>query len=359
MVIALIAFLLVLLLVVGIHEAGHAIVARFFKVKIEHIAIGFGRPLLKWQSKSGVKWIWALWPLGGAVRLLNTRIADVPKYLHSQFFDKQPGWVRTLILLAGVVANLLLAWCALLLVFMMGINHRPPVVKQVIPNTIAYQAGLQGGDTIESVNGIKIVSWEQFGQALIMDMGNSSLAVALKTAAGKKKDTQINLEHWQISSKDHSLLSSFGVFPDKKVKKKRIIADSFSDALKLASQKLLSLLLFFIVMIERVVTRAIPFALLLGPIGILEVTSYSFIQGLSVFSMFLAELSLAVAVVNSLPIPGLDGGSIIYTWIEKIRGKPMSVGLEVLLYRLAVIAFVVLFVNLILNDLQRFLRLPS
>lgn len=164
----------------------------------------------------------------------------------------------------------------------------------------------------------------------------------------------LDLTHWRIGPKDTSLLSSLGISPDKKIKEKLIIADSFFNALTYALQTVTSLLLFFIVMLERVVTGALPFTLLLGPLGFLKVTALSFIQGLSVFSMFVATLSLAVAIVNILPIPGLDGGSIVYVWLEKLRGKPMSIAMEILLYRLAVIIFVILLINLTMNDIQRY-----
>lgn len=354
-VLTLFAFVLTLLLVVGIHEAGHALMARLFKVKIKHIAIGFGRPLLQWQSKSGLKWIWALWPLGGSVRLLNTRIANVPKNQYSQCFDKQPVWVRTIILVAGVLTNLMLAWLALFLVFMIGINQRPPVLKKVKASSLAYQSGLRSGDIIESVDGAKIDSWVQFGQFLIIGMGRASLNLTVKTISGKQKTLNLDLKQWRIRPSDRSILSSLGISADNKVQKKLIIADSSWDAIKKSSNRFAALLYFFIIMLERIVTGTIPFTLLLGPVGILEVTVHSFVQGISVFAMFVASLSLAVAIINILPIPGLDGGSIIYGWIEKIRGKPMSIAMEVLLYQLALIIFVVLLINLLVNDMQRYL----
>jgi regulator of sigma E protease len=355
MILALIALVITLLLVVGIHEAGHAMVARLFKVKIEHIAIGFGRPLLQWQSKGGVKWIWALWPLGGSVRLLNTRITQVAKKYHPQCFDKQSVGVRTLILIAGVLANLILAWLALLLVFVIGIYQQPPLLEQVKPDTLAYQAGLRSGDAIETMNRTKVVSWQQVGMLLIRGMGDSTLAIRAKSASGQQKNLKIDLTNWRIRPQDKSLLASLGMSADMNVKKQQVIANSFPDALVLATQSYLEMLVFFMVMLKKIVTGALPFTLLLGPVGVLEVTLLSFTQGVSVFAMFVAGLSLAVALINSLPIPGLDGGSIVYAWIEKIRGKPISVALEVLLYRLAVIIFVVLFVNLLANDIQRYL----
>ena len=82
----------------------------------------------------------------------------------------------------------------------------------------------------------------------------------------------------------------------------------------------------------------------------------SFLQGLVVFLYFISSLSFAVALINLFPIPGLDGGSIMYALIEKIRGKPVSVGMEVLLHRLIFIVFCLVLVQLLLNDLQRLMH---
>lgn len=355
MLMAFIAIVVTLILVVGIHEAGHAIVARFFHVKIEHIAIGFGRPLLQWQSRSGIKWIWALWPLGGSVRLLNTRIAAVPKKLHAQCFDKQPVWIRVLILLAGVIANLILAWCALVLVFSNGIFQRPPVIQSVQEHSIASDAGLSAGDRIASVSGTQIDSWQGFARSVIIAMGSSKLKLTVLKSTGEVQQHSLNLRNWRIRPRDKSLLQSIGIQADMQVKKKLKVASSFWESIKEAGSTLWELMFFLMVMLVRIISGAIPFSLLLGPLGMLDATVYSFSQGVSVFALFVASFSLAVALINILPIPGLDGGSILYALIEKIRGKPISIAMEVLLYRLAVIVFAVLLFNLLMNDLQRFI----
>lgn len=105
--------------------------------------------------------------------------------------------------------------------------------------------------------------------------------------------------------------------------------------------------------LKQLFTGAIPFSVLLGPIGIFAASVASLMQGIAVFLFFIATLSLAVAVINLLPIPGLDGGSIVYAIVEKIRGKPVSVPMELLLHRLVFIIFCVLLVHLLMNDLQR------
>ncbi len=355
MILGLVSFILVMLLVVGVHEAGHALVARVFNVKIEQIVIGFGRPLLRWTSKSKIQWIWALWPLGGAVRLLNTRIAKVPETQYPQCFDKQSAGKKTLILLAGAMANLMLCWLALLLVFSIGIELKPAIIEDVMPGSIAAEAGIKANDQITSVHGTPVESWQQFGRALIMGMGSDALNLFVKTPDGQQRAISLNLKNWRIKPRDRSILTAIGIVPDLKVKPKKIISDSFFDAAARASTSFLELFIFLSVTLKLVLTGVLPFSQLLGPAGMLEQILSSFSQGLSIFSLFVAGFSMAVAIVNLLPVPGLDGASIVYAWLEKIRGKPISVAMEILLYQLAVIFFIILLFNLFMNDLQRYL----
>jgi len=121
-----------------------------------------------------------------------------------------------------------------------------------------------------------------------------------------------------------------------------------------ANATIIQWLYFFLMVLKQLIIGAIPFSVLLGPIGLFAVSITSLSQGIVVFMFFIASLSTAVALVNLFPIPGLDGGSILYALIEKIRGKPLSVAMELLLYRLVVIVFALLLVHLLMNDLQRF-----
>lgn len=348
------AIILTLLLVVGLHEAGHAIAARFFNVKIKRISIGFGKPLIRWQSKSGIEWIWALLPLGGYVQLLNSRIEPVEKKDYIHCFDKQPAYVRIIILLAGVIVNLLTAWIALLLVFSIGVFHYPPQVKSVQAESLAAESGLQKGDRILAIEGQETPSWRQVGMRLMIAMGEKKVAVKVHNEAGDTRLLHFDLSHWFLKPRDNSLFDSLGFQPDVSVKKRRLAADSFLDAISRATAQMTETLYFFIIMFKLLFTGKIPFTSLLGPIGMFSVSISSFMEGVAVFMSFIATFSLAVALANIFPIPGLDGGSILYTIIEKIRGKPMSVALEILLFRLAMIVFFVILLNLLANDLHRY-----
>lgn len=351
---ALLAILLTLIFVVGIHEAGHALAAKIFSVKIQKISIGFGKSLISWKTKYGQEWAWSLWPLGGYVQLLNSRIQPVPVAEHGQCFDKKPVWIRIIILLSGALANLLTAWLAFTLLFIIGYQQIPPQVKAVTADSMAMKAGLKMGDRFTSLGGQDINSWQETGMQLIMKLGQKDVPASVKDTAGKMRDISLDLSQWRYKRGERSLLQGLGIVPESTIKE-QIKGVSLGAAFMHAVTKSMQLLHFFLVMLKQLITGMIPFALLLGPIGLFSVSVTSFYQGVPVFLYFIANFSLAVGLVNLFPFPGLDGGSIVYALVEKIRGKPVSVPMEVLLHQLAVIFFVILLVQLLLNDVQRYL----
>ncbi|MGM9453828.1 M50 family metallopeptidase [Legionella bozemanae] len=353
MFLAIIAIILTLILVVGIHEGGHAIAARIFAVKIKKVSIGFGKPLLRWESRSGCEWVWAFFPLGGYVQLENTRISPVKPAQQSGCFDKKPVWQRILILLAGAAANLITAWFTLVLVYCVGLTYTLPEIKEVLPNSAASQAGMHPGDQFKSIDNSTTSTWSDVGMRLVILWGKKDIPVTLIQADGKESKATLDLSHEQFHGVKGSLLTQLGIKPNTAAAKSVLQASSFMDAIQKTNEFMVNMVYFFLMILKQLFTGVIPFSVLLGPIGIFAASVASLTQGMVVFLFFIATLSLAVAVINLFPIPGLDGGSIVYAIIEKVRGKAVSVPMELLLHRLVVIAFCVLLVHLLMNDLQR------
>ncbi len=108
--------------------------------------------------------------------------------------------------------------------------------------------------------------------------------------------------------------------------------------------------------IKQIVTGVVPLSFLLGPLGLITVSANALAYGSSTFMIFIASLSAAVGLMNLFPIPGLDGGSIFWTLLEKMRGKPISIAFEWLCFQFAKIAFYVLLIQLVVNDIGKWLR---
>ncbi len=349
------AIVLCLLLVVGIHEAGHALAAWYFDVKIKRISVGFGRPLFHWRSRNGCEWVWSMWPLGGSVELLNTRIEPVNTSDFKHCFDKKSLWARWIILLSGAAANAWVAFFALVWMFMLGFEQVAPVISTVKPSSVAAMAGLKPGDRVLCLAEHPTQSWQAVGMQLVMHFGQKNVVMVVKNRAGEPRDLTLNLQQWHYQRGDHSLLEAIGLHPDLSKKQTNVVHGvSWMKAIPLAGTQVFGLVVFFLVMLKQVLTGMIPFFLLMGPFGLFMAMAHSFFQGLTVFLYFIAHLSVVVGLVNLLPIPALDGGAMVYALVEKMRGKPVSIAFELLLYRLTCIGFCLLFVQLILNDARRY-----
>ena len=351
---SLLAIALSILLVVGVHEAGHALIARLFNVQVTRISIGFGKSLFCWQGKNGTEWVWSLWPLGGYVQLANTRIQPVLKKNLPYCFDKKPIHVRCLILFAGVAFNGLTAWLALVCFFLVGYQQTLPVIDAITPHSIAAKAMLAPGDKIISLAGQKTPSWREVGMDLIKSNGHV-VAGIVENSRGHLRPVTLDLTQGLFKVKGMSLLKATGIHPLQSLSVvQKVQGLPLLKATQQALFQLLEMGCFFIVVIKQLVTGLLPFSLLLGPLSLFTLMASSFFQGLAVFLYFIASLSLSVGFINLLPVPGLDGGAILYTFVEKIRGKPLSVAMDVLLHRLMFIAFCLLLLQLLMNDLQRY-----
>lgn len=165
---AVLSFIVTIGVLVAFHEYGHFWVARKLGVKVLRYSIGFGQVLWRRQSSADdVEYVICAIPLGGYVKMLDEREGEVPPELLHQAFNRQSVWSRILIVLAGPVANLLLAAVAYWMIFVLGIPGMTPKMDQVEPLTIAAQAGLQGGEVAISLASQETPTWESLRPELI------------------------------------------------------------------------------------------------------------------------------------------------------------------------------------------------
>ncbi|TAL95216.1 MAG: RIP metalloprotease RseP [Paraburkholderia sp.] len=152
--IELVAFAVAIGVLVVVHEYGHYSVARLCGVKVLRFSIGFGKPLVQWVSKkTGTEWTIAALPLGGYVKMLDEREegATIPPEDLPHAFNRQSVAKRFAIVVAGPVANFLLAIVLFAVVFASGVTEPAAVVAAPAANTLAARAGFDGGETVVSI----------------------------------------------------------------------------------------------------------------------------------------------------------------------------------------------------------------
>lgn len=147
------AFLFAIAVLVAVHEYGHFWVARRLGIKVLRFSIGFGRPLWRRQGADGTEyWISAI-PLGGYVKLLDSREDGVAPADLPRAFDRQSPPRRIAVLSAGPAFNFLFAVLAYWLMFVVGVPAMKPLIGAVAPESPAAVAGLRDGDQIVAVDG--------------------------------------------------------------------------------------------------------------------------------------------------------------------------------------------------------------
>ena len=165
------AFLLTLGLLVVIHEYGHYWVASKCGVKVLRFSIGFGRPLARWvRGPDRTEWVVAALPLGGYVRMLDERDPEclpIAAVDLRRAFNRQPVSKRIAIVLAGPVANLLLAVAVYWFLSVVGVFEPAAVVGTPPPATAAARAGLLRADTVVNVAGNPVRSWNELRWLLL------------------------------------------------------------------------------------------------------------------------------------------------------------------------------------------------
>lgn len=147
-----IAFLVAIAILVPFHEFGHFWVARRLGVKVKRFAVGFGKVLLSHRAKDDVEYCVCAIPLGGYVKMLDEREGPVADADLPYAFNRQKIWKRFLIVLAGPVFNILLAYLLLMLVFKIGFEAPVPILQQPTENSPAMLNGLKEGDEILAIN---------------------------------------------------------------------------------------------------------------------------------------------------------------------------------------------------------------
>ena len=162
------AFIVAIALLVVFHEWGHYWVARRCGVKVLRFSVGFGKVIYsKRFANSDTEWVISAIPLGGYVKMLDEREEPVASKELDSAFNRKPVLQRIAIVVAGPLANFILAIILYWALFIYGVPGLKPVVGEVVAGSPAAIAQLHQGETILSVNGKPIPSWQEFRWQLL------------------------------------------------------------------------------------------------------------------------------------------------------------------------------------------------
>ena len=165
------AFIVAIALLVVVHEFGHFLAARWCGVKVLHFSVGFGKSLKEWRfGRDMTVWSIAAIPLGGYVKMLDEREGPVAAEEAGRAFNRQSVARRMLIVVAGPLANLLLALVLYWIMFVHGIQDLKPVLGAPPPGSIAADAGITSGERVISVDGKPLATWSELRLGILNEV---------------------------------------------------------------------------------------------------------------------------------------------------------------------------------------------
>lgn len=342
-----IIFIFILGLLVFVHEAGHFIVAKLSKIKVEEFAFGF--PPKIWSRKRG-ETVYAInaIPIGGYVKMLGESDESQSKRSFSQ---KSPG-TRALVSVAGVLMNVVLAWLILTIGFAVGMSplvsspdsipgkklSTSIIIADVAKDSSSAAAGLQAGDDLVSASAIgEPVTKFDLAQS-VTNFTTSHLGKKIEIVY--RRDNVEKLAEATLSSNASSPLGISMV--DNSIVRTAwywspVVA--LREIVRIIKINLIFLKSFFAQLFSHgQVSKEVG-----GPVAIYIFTGMAVKAGAMVVLQFIAILSISLALINILPFPALDGGRLLFIALEKIFRRKVVVDSVENIIHLIGFALIILF----------------
>ena len=382
------ATIVVIGVLVFVHELGHYLAARAGGVRVDRFSVGFPPRFITFTSVargwavrlfffrsepsgkrtwgpvwetflsrpgrkgSGTEYCLALIPLGGYVKMagvidesLDTAITHAPDELLSK-----PSWIQMGVMSAGVVMNVLLAFILFTGVIMKtGIPEvsDEPVVAQVVEGMPAEKIGLQPGDRIRSINGQAISSWTELSN-IIHTIPQTPIELEIERKGEVFRQSVVT--HYQVVLQKGrpDTLGAIGIAPEFYYR-----AVGFLESMQAGAQSTLNSFTMIVTSLRMLVTGEASLKDLGGPIMIAQLAGETAKAGWIPLLTFIALISVNLAFINILPIPGLDGGHILVTLVELASRRKLTIKVRLVIQQIGMAFLLLLMATIILNDISR------
>lgn len=335
------------LLIIGFliftHELGHFAAAKQCGIKIYEFALGFGPKLMSF-TKNETVYNWRLLPFGGFVKMAGMESDD-------EYFNKPEGFntksklQRAWVLCAGSLIHLLLA--ILLFIILGGIIGIPSdIVKngtigEVVPNSPAAIAGVEPGDKVLEINGVKVSGWNDLAQYI---HSHPDKKLDFKIARDDTQKLAVTITP-QKSKNGQGIIGISPALVTKRLGAVAAVKFGFNQTYRITGLMFMSIGQLFVSNEAR--------SGLMGPVGVAQMIGSAANSGIFYLTQLTALLSLNFAILNLLPLPALDGGRLLMLVIEAIRRKPISPEREGLIHFIGFILLILLTILVTYKDILR------
>lgn len=350
-----VSFIIVLGLLIFVHELGHFLFAKLFKVKVLKFSLGFG-PKVFGRTYGDTEYLISAFPLGGYVKMCgeNPDEQNVSVEDKKGSFAHKSVWQRFFIVLAGPIFNLLFAlvlFCGLFIAIGVPNSKETTTIGQVSEKSPAAEAGLLAKDTIEQINGHPVTQWLDVlnsvkgsgGQPLTMQIkrGSEQISVVVTPAIDAVKN---------VFGEEVEKRYMIGVVKDEILVYERVGVIKAIEAGFAQTWMYISLTVMgFVKLIQRVV----PMSELGGPILIAQLAGQQMAAGWVHLVFFMGLLSVNLGILNLLPVPVLDGGHLMFLGVEAVRRKPLSERVQIIAQQIGMALLGSLMLFVFYNDLVR------
>ena len=345
------AFIIVLGVLIFFHELGHFLVARLCGVGVEKFSLGFGPKLIGKKIGLTDYRISAI-PLGGYVKMVGEEPdaeidpEDIPiSFTHKHVFK------RILIVAAGPFFNFVLAIIIFFGMFQIsGTFILKPVVGEVNEDAPAHKAGLEKGDLITAIDGTGITSWEEMAKIITTSDGKRLIFSVLRNESVKvfniepKIETTKNIFGEDVERYVIGITSSGDVF-SKDLNPVEAFSESIIQTWKISELTVVS--------VVKLIQGKISAKTLGGPIMIAQMAGQQAREGVANFLFFIALLSVNLGIINFFPIPVLDGGHLLFFFIEAVIGRPVNTKTREIAQQAGIFILILLMILVFYNDIAR------
>lgn len=350
-----VSFIIVLGLLIFVHELGHFLFAKLFKVRVLKFSLGFG-PKIFGRTYGETEYLISAFPLGGYVKMFGENPDEQDVVIDDQHgsFAHKSVWKRFFIVLAGPIFNLLFAlvlFGGLFVAIGVPDSKDTTTIGQVSEKSPAAEAGLMAGDTIEQINGRPVTGWLDILNG-VKDSGGEPLTLQLKRGT-----EQIRVV---VTPAIDSVKNVFGEVTEKRymigvVKAEALVYEQvgFTKAIQAACVQTWMYISLTVLGFVKIIQRVIPMSELGGPILIAQLAGQQMAAGWIHLVYFMGLLSVNLGILNLLPIPVLDGGHLVFLGVEAVRRKPLSDRVQIVAQQIGMLLLGSLMIFVFYNDLFR------
>jgi regulator of sigma E protease len=348
--ISIVSVIVLLGILIFAHELGHFLMAKYFNVGVLKFSLGFGRKIVG-KKVGETEYLLSMIPLGGYVKLLGEGEGEeLTPEEQERSFSSQSVWKRIAIVAAGPAFNFILAILIFAVVYMIGVPVLTTAVGNVQEGSAAYEAGIKPHDVIQAIDGDKVARWDRMAEKITLSEGRP--LVFTVSRAGARLDVTVvprPMKGKNIFGEEKTAFK-IGISPtnDTVIDRMNPIEASWTSIKQTWFITKLTL-----VSIVKIMEGVISPRTLGGPILIAQMAGAQVKEGIVPFVLFMALLSINLAVLNLLPVPVLDGGHLLFYLIEAVRGKAVSMKTRERAQQIGFILLVMLMIFVIMMDIDR------